>query len=83
MDFERFASDVSLDRHRPNGSSPRVPRPRAPLRVALVHSFYASAQPSGENQVVRQQVEALWFGSTSPPDLSTGLRAMSPRVRKI
>ena len=30
-----------------------------PLRVAVVHSFYASGQPSGENRVVEQQVAAL------------------------
>ncbi|MEV7175495.1 glycosyltransferase family 4 protein [Kitasatospora sp. NPDC093679] len=29
------------------------------LRVALVHSFYASAQPSGENEAVRDQARAL------------------------
>jgi glycosyltransferase involved in cell wall biosynthesis len=29
------------------------------LRVALVHSFYSSRQPSGENEVVEQQVAAL------------------------
>jgi glycosyltransferase involved in cell wall biosynthesis len=29
------------------------------MRIALVHSFYASAQPSGENQVVCAQVDAL------------------------
>jgi len=29
------------------------------VRIALVHSFYASAQPSGENAVVRDQVAAL------------------------
>ncbi|MEW1954759.1 glycosyltransferase family 4 protein [Terrabacter sp. NPDC080008] len=28
-------------------------------RVALVHSFYSSRQPSGENQVVEQQLAAL------------------------
>ncbi len=30
-----------------------------PLRVAVVHSFYSSRQPSGENHVVEQQVAAL------------------------
>ncbi|WP_419995438.1 glycosyltransferase family 4 protein [Streptomyces boninensis] len=30
-----------------------------PLRIALVHSFYRSAQPSGENEVVRDQAAAL------------------------
>ncbi|WP_431677311.1 glycosyltransferase [Kitasatospora sp. KL5] len=30
-----------------------------PLRIALVHSFYASAQPSGENEAVRDQARAL------------------------
>jgi glycosyltransferase involved in cell wall biosynthesis len=29
------------------------------MRVAVVHSFYSSAQPSGENEVVLAQVEAL------------------------
>jgi glycosyltransferase involved in cell wall biosynthesis len=29
------------------------------LKVAVVHSFYSSSQPSGENQVVLQQVDAL------------------------
>lgn len=29
------------------------------MRIAVVHSFYSSAQPSGENTVVLQQVEAL------------------------
>ncbi|MFD9130100.1 glycosyltransferase, partial [Kitasatospora sp. NPDC059571] len=31
----------------------------APLRIALVHSFYASGQPSGENEAVRDQARAL------------------------
>ncbi|MFC3573663.1 glycosyltransferase family 4 protein [Streptomyces yaanensis] len=30
-----------------------------PYRVALVHSFYSSRQPSGENAAVRDQAEAL------------------------
>lgn len=30
-----------------------------PLRVAVVHSFYSAAQPSGENEAVRDQVRAL------------------------
>lgn len=34
-------------------------RVEAPLRVAVVHSFYSSRQPSGENHVVEQQVAAL------------------------
>ncbi|MCX5388861.1 glycosyltransferase family 4 protein [Streptomyces sp. NPDC006482] len=29
------------------------------LRVAVVHSFYSSGQPSGENEAVRDQVRAL------------------------
>lgn len=29
------------------------------MKVAVVHSFYRSAEPSGENAVVRDQVEAL------------------------
>jgi len=29
------------------------------MRIAVVHSFYRSAQPSGENRVVEDQVEAL------------------------
>lgn len=29
------------------------------LRIAIIHSFYSSRQPSGENQVVEQQVEVL------------------------
>lgn len=29
------------------------------MRIALVHSFYSSRQPSGENQVVLAQVDAL------------------------
>ena len=29
------------------------------MRIAVVHSFYRSAQPSGENRVVADQVEAL------------------------
>lgn len=29
------------------------------MRIAVVHSFYSSAQPSGENRVVTDQVEAL------------------------
>jgi glycosyltransferase involved in cell wall biosynthesis len=33
------------------------PGPR--LRIAVIHSFYSSRQPSGENQVVEQQVEVL------------------------
>jgi glycosyltransferase involved in cell wall biosynthesis len=32
------------------------------LRVAVVHSFYGTAQPSGENEVVLAQVEALGAG---------------------
>ncbi|WP_329368219.1 glycosyltransferase family 4 protein [Streptomyces sp. NBC_01483] len=32
---------------------------RAPHRVALVHSFYSSRQPSGENAAVRDQADAL------------------------
>ena len=38
------------------------PDPRAqdaPLRVAVVHSFYSSRQTSGENRVVEQQLESL------------------------
>ncbi|MFF8375716.1 glycosyltransferase family 4 protein [Streptomyces sp. NPDC015661] len=30
-----------------------------PLRIAVVHSFYSSGQPSGENEAVRDQVRAL------------------------
>ena len=30
-----------------------------PLRIAVVHSFYSSRQPSGENVVVKLQVDAL------------------------
>lgn len=30
-----------------------------PLRIGLVHSFYASGQPSGENEAVRDQARAL------------------------
>ena len=33
--------------------------PAAPLRVAVVHSFYRSDQPSGENALVEAQVAAL------------------------
>jgi glycosyltransferase involved in cell wall biosynthesis len=29
------------------------------IRIAMVHSFYSSAQPSGENTVVRNEVDAL------------------------
>lgn len=29
------------------------------MRIAVVHSFYRSDQPSGENQVVHQQIQAL------------------------
>ncbi|MET8801332.1 glycosyltransferase family 4 protein [Streptomyces sp. NPDC004546] len=29
------------------------------MRIAVVHSFYASGQPSGENEAVRDQVRAL------------------------
>jgi glycosyltransferase involved in cell wall biosynthesis len=29
------------------------------MRIAVVHSFYGSGQPSGENEVVRDQVRAL------------------------
>jgi glycosyltransferase involved in cell wall biosynthesis len=29
------------------------------MRIAVVHSFYSSAQPSGENRVVEDQVEVL------------------------
>lgn len=29
------------------------------MRIAIVHSFYASATPSGENTVVQEQVDAL------------------------
>jgi glycosyltransferase involved in cell wall biosynthesis len=29
------------------------------MRIAVVHSFYSSASPSGENQAVERQVEAL------------------------
>lgn len=32
---------------------------REPLRIAFVHSFYSTAQPSGENRVVEDQVVAL------------------------
>ncbi|MFJ2739473.1 glycosyltransferase family 4 protein [Streptomyces sp. NPDC087440] len=31
----------------------------SPLRIALVHSFYASGAPSGENEAVRDQERAL------------------------
>lgn len=31
----------------------------APIRIAVVHSFYSSAQPSGENGAVEDQVDAL------------------------
>ncbi|WP_367322974.1 glycosyltransferase family 4 protein [Streptomyces sp. HUAS ZL42] len=31
----------------------------SPLRIAVVHSFYASAVPSGENQAVMDQIAAL------------------------
>ena len=30
-----------------------------PVRIAMVHSFYSSAQPSGENTVVLNEVDAL------------------------
>ncbi|MCF2529273.1 glycosyltransferase family 4 protein [Yinghuangia soli] len=30
-----------------------------PLRIAVVHSFYSAARPSGENEAVRDQVAAL------------------------
>lgn len=33
--------------------------PRERLRIAVVHSFYSSRQPSGENAVVEQQVAGL------------------------
>ncbi len=33
--------------------------PERPLRIAVVHSFYSSKRPSGENVVVGLQVEAL------------------------
>lgn len=29
------------------------------MRIAIIHSFYSSAQPSGENAVVRSQADAL------------------------
>lgn len=29
------------------------------IRIAMVHSFYSSRQPSGENAVVRAEVNAL------------------------
>jgi glycosyltransferase involved in cell wall biosynthesis len=32
------------------------------MRIALVHSFYGTSQPSGENEVVLAQVEALRLG---------------------
>ena len=32
---------------------------RGMMRVAVIHSFYSGALPSGENQVVRDQVQAL------------------------
>ena len=35
------------------------PDPERALRIAVVHSFYSSRQPSGENVVVDLQVEAL------------------------
>ncbi|MFJ8076235.1 glycosyltransferase family 4 protein [Streptomyces sp. NPDC096176] len=38
------------------GSTPTI---RAAYRVALVHSFYSSRQPSGENAAVLDQAEAL------------------------
>ena len=31
----------------------------ATIRIAMVHSFYSSAQPSGENTVVLNEVDAL------------------------
>ncbi|WP_433450410.1 glycosyltransferase family 4 protein [Streptomyces sp. CA-142005] len=44
-----------------NAHSPIDPPPAgsAPYRVALVHSFYSSGQPSGENVAVLDQAEAL------------------------
>jgi glycosyltransferase involved in cell wall biosynthesis len=35
------------------------PSEGTPMRVAMVHSFYTSRQPSGENDVVNQQIAAL------------------------
>jgi hypothetical protein len=29
------------------------------VRIAMVHSFYSSSQPSGENTVVLNEVDAL------------------------
>lgn len=36
-----------------------TPNVRRPLRIALVHSFYSSRLPSGENVVVESQAQAL------------------------
>lgn len=33
--------------------------PQSPLRIAMVHSYYSSRQPSGENIIVDLQIEAL------------------------
>ncbi|WP_369693189.1 glycosyltransferase family 4 protein [Arthrobacter sp. DNA4] len=41
-------------------NNPEHERPmRPPLRIALVHSFYSSRNPSGENSAVMQQAEAM------------------------
>lgn len=45
------------ERNRPGAEGPA--ERRAAYRVALVHSFYSSRQPSGENTVVLDQAEAL------------------------
>ncbi|MGW0766160.1 glycosyltransferase family 4 protein [Streptomyces sp. NPDC002676] len=41
--------------------TPRTPRDTRPsaLRIALVHSFYGSGAPSGENETVSEQADAL------------------------
>src|SRR5690606_21612300 len=43
----------------PRGRAFRAGGRRRPVKVAIVHSFYRSGQPSGENLAVTAQIEAL------------------------
>lgn len=51
------------------------------MRVAVVHSFYSSTLPSGENQVVQDQVDALRQAGHSVTLVSrhTDMEAQSPQ----
>jgi glycosyltransferase involved in cell wall biosynthesis len=44
---------------RTQATSGREGRGSSPLRIAMIHSFYSSRDPSGENRVVEAEVRAL------------------------